>query len=166
MQQACSLLANMFPTTDIEASLAREHDAISSASSKLPPKEAFATIEERPINKEYLHYVRRGEEVSDATLSTDSIAGYDADQMRARTLLTYEEEKKLLHRIDWHIMPLCAIAFLLKNIDSTNVSTVKIMNTGTHQNILKQLGMSSDEYNFVSTIYYVTELPLLRRLLS
>lgn len=156
----------MSPPADIEASLAREQDAISSNSEELSPKEASATAEERFVNKGHLHYVRRGEEVSDATLSLESIAGYDANQMRARTLLTYEEEKKLLRRIDWHIMPLCAIAFLLKNIDSTNVSTVKIMNVGTHRNILKQLGMSSDEYNFVSTIYYVRELYLVRRLLS
>jgi hypothetical protein len=77
--------------------------------------------------------------------------------MRARSLLTYEEEKKLLRRIDWHIMPLCAIDFLLKNIDSTNVSNARIMNTETRQNILTQLGMTSNEFSFVSTIYYVRE---------
>ena len=53
-------------------------------------------------------------------------------------------------------MPLCSIAFLLKNIDYSNVSNAKIMNTGTHQNILKQLGMTANEFNFVSTIYYVS----------
>lgn len=54
-----------------------------------------------------------------------------------------------------HIIPLCAMAFFLKNIDSPNVSTVRIMNKGSSQNILAQLGMTSDEFNFVSTIYYV-----------
>lgn len=30
------------------------------------------------------------------------------------------------------------------------------MNRGTNQNILTQLSMTSDEYNFVNTVYYVT----------
>ena len=125
-------------------------------------KEAISTAQEsRGISNGDLHYVRRGKEVSDDALSSsDSIEGYEAEQMRARALLTYEEEKKLLRRIDWHIMPLCSIAFLLKNIDSANVSNVRIMNTGTHQNILTQLGMSSNEFNFVSTIYYVSNIIL------
>jgi hypothetical protein len=126
-------------------------------------KEAISTALEAPeIHNGQLHYVRRGQEVSDDTFSTDSIEGYEAEQMRARALLTYEEEKKLLRRIDWHIMPLCSIAFLLKNIDFTNVSNVRIMNTGTHQNILTQLGMTADEFNFVSTIYYVRTLTFVR----
>jgi hypothetical protein len=115
------------------------------------------TLEPSHLDNCHLHYVKRGQEVSDNTGFTDSIIGYEAEQMRARSLLTYEEEKKLLRRIDWHIMPLCAIAFLLKNIDSTNVSNARIMNTGSPRNILKQLGMSSNEFNFVSTIYYVSD---------
>jgi hypothetical protein len=105
-----------------------------------------------------LHYVRRGQEQLADNSSTDSITGYDAEQMNARAALTYEEELKLLRRIDWHIMPLCAIAFFLKNLDSSNVTNARIMNTGTGQNILKQLGMSSNEFNFVSTIYYVSTI--------
>ncbi|PMD55218.1 MFS general substrate transporter [Hyaloscypha bicolor E] len=112
-------------------------------------------LEPSHLDNSHLHYVKRGQEVSDDAGFTDSIIGYRAEQMRARSLLTYEEEKKLLRRIDWHIMPLCAIAFLLKNIDSTNVSNARIMNTGSPRNILKQLGMSSNEFNFVSTIYYI-----------
>lgn len=102
-----------------------------------------------------LHYVPRGQEIAGAGLSTDSITGYEAEQMQARASLTFEEEKKLLRRIDWHLMPLLSICFLLKNIDALNVSNVRIMNTGTDQNILKELEMSSNEFNFVSTIYYV-----------
>ncbi|ESZ89519.1 putative pantothenate transporter [Sclerotinia borealis F-4128] len=88
-----------------------------------------------------LHYVTRGQEIADAGLSTESITGYEAEQMRARAFLTFEEEKKLLRRIDWHLMPLLSICFLLKSIDYSNVSNVRIMNTGTDENILNQLGM-------------------------
>lgn len=115
---------------------------------------ASPVSQEEAVTNHGLHYVRRGQEIAD-TSSTDSIAGYDAEQMRARASLSYDEEKKLLRRIDWHIMPLCAFAFLLKNLDSSNVTNAKIMNTGTSANILTQLGMSANEFNFVSTIYYV-----------
>jgi hypothetical protein len=119
-------------------------------------KEAISTaVKASKIHNGELHYIRRGQEVTDDTLSTDSIEGYEAEQMRARALLTYEEEKKLLRRIDWHLMPLLSLCFLLKNVDYSNVSNAKIMNSGTHQNILKQLGMTANEFNFVSTIYFV-----------
>lgn len=46
--------------------------------------------------------------------------------------------------------------FLLKNIDADNVSNARIMNKGTPGNIMTQLGMTSNEYNLVATIYYVS----------
>ena len=101
-----------------------------------------------------LHLVRRGEVVQDDAISED-IAGYDAERMKARTLLTYQEEKKLLRRIDWHIMPWVSIMFLLKNVDYSNAANARIMNGGTPQNILTQLHISSDDFNWVSTIYYL-----------
>lgn len=50
-----------------------------------------------------------------------AIKGFDAERMRARTYLTAAEEKKLIRRIDWHLMPLCSIMFLFKNLDVDNV---------------------------------------------
>lgn len=49
------------------------------------------------------------------------ITGYDRERMRDRGLLTYEEEKKLLRKVDWHLMLLCAVIFLVKNVDANNV---------------------------------------------
>jgi hypothetical protein len=64
--------------------------------------------------------------------------------------------------------------FLLKNMDYQNVScdscpedetddsqaaNARIMNKGTDQNILTQLHMTANEYNFVSTVYYVSPPP-------
>jgi hypothetical protein len=100
------------------------------------------------------HYVRRGEPLEDDAISED-IAGYDAARMKARTALTFGQEKKLLRRIDWHIMPIVSIMFLLKNIDYSNASNARIMNGGTSQNILEQLHMSSNDFNWVSTIYFL-----------
>lgn len=68
------------------------------------------------------HHVRRGE-IADNVSGDEAIDGYDAEQMRARTALTAEEEKKLIRRIDWHLMPLCSIIFMFKNLDSDNVGS-------------------------------------------
>lgn len=117
------------------------------------------------------HYARRGS-LTEAAASDSSIEGYDAERMAARTLLSADEEKKLLRKIDWHLMTLCSIMFLLKNIDADNVSNARVMNKGSPTNIMNQLGMSSNEYNMVTTLYYipyiVAEAPsnlLIKRLL-
>ncbi|EXJ86631.1 hypothetical protein A1O3_03584 [Capronia epimyces CBS 606.96] len=122
---------------------------------KIPPATATTAAEELGTDDRGLHYARRGDAV-DQTSSVDSdILGYDADRMKARALLTVAEEKRLMRRIDWHLMPLCSLMFLFKNIDANNASNARIMNKGTDQNILTQLGMSSNAYNFIVTIYYI-----------
>lgn len=68
-----------------------------------------------------LHFVRRGEALSEASSSQENIDGYDPDLMSGRTLLTAEEEKKLLRKIDWRLMTLCSLIFMFKNLDSNNV---------------------------------------------
>lgn len=50
------------------------------------------------------HYARRGSTVQDKDIDGDAIRGYDDERMRARTLLTAEEEKKLMRRVDWRLM--------------------------------------------------------------
>jgi hypothetical protein len=75
---------------------------------------------------------------------------------RNRTLLSAEEEKALLRRIDWRIMTICSILFLLKNIDSDNISNARIMNKGTDRNIMTELNMTSDQYNLLNVLYYVS----------
>ncbi|VUC22202.1 unnamed protein product [Clonostachys rosea] len=101
-----------------------------------------------------LTYARRGEEVDDATVA-QGVDGFDAERMRDRALLTAEEEKKLMRRVDWRIMTVCSLLFLLKNLDSDNISNARIMNKGTDMNIMIQLKMTSDEYNLLTVLYYI-----------
>ncbi|KAI1811471.1 pantothenate transporter [Poronia punctata] len=101
-----------------------------------------------------IYRAARGDDV--AEISSDvSIEGFDAERMRARTALTAEEEKKLIRRIDWHLMPLCSIMFLFKNLDVDNVSNARIMNLGTPRNIMTQLNLTSDQYALVAVLYYI-----------
>jgi hypothetical protein len=113
---------------------------------------ASSTESEPPSDN--LHYARRGSFAENEVVSGE-IKGYD-DRMRGRTLLTVDEEKKLIRKIDLRLMTLCSIMFLLKNIDADNVSNARIMNRGQPSNIMTELGMTSNEYNLVTTMYYVS----------
>ncbi|KAL4885953.1 major facilitator superfamily domain-containing protein [Aspergillus karnatakaensis] len=106
-----------------------------------------------------LHFVKRGADVEGSS-SQGSIEGYDPELMSGRTLLTAEEEKKLLRRIDWRLMSLCSLIFLFKNLDSNNSSNARIMNKGTDHNIMTQLGVTSNEYNLITVLYYVPYIVL------
>lgn len=106
---------------------------------------------------ETLHYARRGSLFADTT-TDPNIDGYDAERMRARTLLSADEEKKLLRKIDWRLMLLCSIMSLLKNIDADNESNARVMNKGKPTNIMNQLGLTSNEYNLVITLYYIPHI--------
>jgi hypothetical protein len=70
-----------------------------------------------------VHYVDRGQNGVLATYEAEHIPGYDADLMSARATLSSTEEKKLLRRIDWHLIPLLAVMYMLKSIDFTNVGS-------------------------------------------
>ena len=86
----------------------------------------------------------------DATAQTE-----DEISRSNRTLLSAKEEKALLRRIDWRIMTICSLLFLLKNIDADNISNARIMNRGTDRNIMTELNMTSDQYNLLNVLYYV-----------
>jgi hypothetical protein len=78
-------------------------------------------VSDTSISSDGFYRAARDGEIVDIT--TDQlIQGFDAERMRARTALTAEEEKKLIRRIDWHLMPLCSLMFLFKNLDVDNVS--------------------------------------------
>jgi hypothetical protein len=74
-----------------------------------------------PPRKDHLHFVPRNESLPEYDLSQESITGFDANLMGARATLSAAEEKKLLRRIDWHLIPLMAIMYCLKTIDAINV---------------------------------------------
>lgn len=118
-----------------------------------------------------LHFVQRSDVIPEDDSSDENITGYDADLMRARASLSAEEEKKLLRRVDWRIVPLCAVMYAVKSIDASNVSqdwllctflltydqvsNARIMDRGTPHNIMTELKMTANQYNLVTTMYYV-----------
>ncbi|GJD04331.1 pantothenate transporter [Colletotrichum higginsianum] len=110
----------------------------------------------------------------DATTLSDSELAREA----ALTALTVEEEKKLIRKVDWRLIPLLAMLYLVKKLDESNVGLLKlnatpfrpstppralsepvsqarIMNKGTERNILTQLDVTSDQYGMVTVLYTV-----------
>lgn len=103
-----------------------------------------------------LTFARRGEQV-DESIGSGEVEGYEASRMRDRALLTAEEEKALMRRIDWRMMTICSLLFLMKNLDADNISNARIMNRDTDRNIMTELNMSSDQYNLLNVLYYVRD---------
>lgn len=127
-----------------------------------------------------LTIVARGESLPESELDTSNVTGVDdAALLRARHSLTTAEEKKLIRRIDLRLLPLLSILYMVKTIDAANVgsthhyseyircvssthgfhflqvSNARIMDRGTPHNILTELHVTSNQYNFVTTAYYV-----------
>ncbi|KAI1862761.1 uncharacterized protein JN550_009908 [Neoarthrinium moseri] len=100
------------------------------------------------------HVARRADALSD-TPDGSSIADPDTERKKALTALTAEEEKKLIRRIDWRLIPLLALLYVMKKLDESNVSNARIMNKGTPRAILTQLNISSDEYGMITVLYTV-----------
>lgn len=139
-------------------------DLKESSKSPLTVEEGLHSTEPK-VDDHGLHLVQRGGELAESDIDDTSIQGFESDRMKARTLLTAEEEKKLLRRIDWRIMPLCSLMFLLKQLDALNISNARIMNEHTPRNIMTQLGLSSNAYALLTVLYYVslptTPVPIL-----
>ncbi|KUJ09089.1 pantothenate transporter [Mollisia scopiformis] len=134
-------------------------EKIESSPNTTNEKTALETTQSLSISPNHpdsnLHFVTRGKVISDDDGSDETITGYDAGQMRARALLSIGQEKKLFRKIDWHLMPLMSLIYLLKNLDAANAANARIMDKGTDRNILTQLGMTSNDFNFVTTLYYI-----------
>lgn len=86
-------------------------------------KPTFVTgsIESSDIEKKHLHIIHRSDALLDDTIAAESITGYDPILMRARATLSAEQEKKVIRRIDWRLIPLLSIMYMVKSIDATNV---------------------------------------------
>ncbi|EGX88261.1 pantothenate transporter, putative [Cordyceps militaris CM01] len=99
-----------------------------------------------------LKFVQR---VGSSSDEGDSTPIDDDDVARLRASLTREQEKKLVRRIDWHLLPLLSVLYMVKTIDAINVSNARVMDRGTPRNILTELHMTSNQYNFVTLAYYI-----------
>jgi hypothetical protein len=76
---------------------------------------------------------------------------------------TAEEDRKIMQKVDKRFLVLIALMYMLKNVDYMNAANVKVLQVGEPRNILKELNMTPDEYNWVQSIYFVSCCWLLSR---
>lgn len=62
---------------------------------------------------------------------------------------TAEEHNQIMRKVDRRFLLLIGLMYMLKNIDYMNAAVVKVLQIGEPRNILTELNMTSDEYNWV-----------------
>jgi hypothetical protein len=84
------------------------------------------SVEEPPSQFNFKTAKRGGKhhEILDAAPMVD----YKADRETALTALTAEEEKRLIRRVDWRLVPLLCLLYLMKKIDENNVGLLDLCN--------------------------------------
>ncbi|KAK0822220.1 hypothetical protein LTR73_009370 [Friedmanniomyces endolithicus] len=60
-----------------------------------------------------------------------------------------------MRKVDRRFLLLIGILYMTKNIDYQNAANVKVVQVDTPDNILTELGMTTDQYNWVQSIYFV-----------
>jgi hypothetical protein len=71
------------------------------------------------------------------------------------------DEKKILRKMDWHLIPMLALLYLLSFLDRGNIGNAKI------EGLQETLGMSNAQYNWCLTAFFFTyascQLPRVHR---
>ncbi|KAL2878704.1 hypothetical protein SGCOL_005929 [Colletotrichum sp. CLE4] len=82
----------------------------------------------------------------------------DDPEARAAFLSTFsaEEERSVINKVDKAFLVLIGVMFMIKQIDQTNAANVRVLQAGESRNIMKELDMTSDQYNWVGSIYGVS----------
>ncbi|KAH8892475.1 high-affinity nicotinic acid transporter [Thozetella sp. PMI_491] len=93
--------------------------------------------------------------------ATATIARADVDNLRddpeakAAFLATFsaEEERSIIRKVDKKFLVLIGLMYMIKNIDTNNAANIKVLQIGEDRNIMTELGMTADQYNWVASIY-------------
>ncbi|KAL3474392.1 major facilitator superfamily domain-containing protein [Aspergillus californicus] len=113
---------------------------------------AVTSPEEQPTKTSFATAKRTGKNV-DVGVGVDIID--EISREAALTALTVDEERMLIRRVDWRLVPLLCMLYLMKKIDENNATNARIMNEGTDRNIMTQLGITSDQYSMITVLYTV-----------
>ncbi|CEL09955.1 Putative Permease of the major facilitator superfamily [Aspergillus calidoustus] len=65
-------------------------------------------------------------------------------------LLTRTTERKLMAKVDWHVVPFLCIMYLLAFLDRVNISNAKVLGLAEDLNIVE-----GTKYNTALTIFFV-----------
>ncbi|KAG1761711.1 MFS general substrate transporter [Suillus occidentalis] len=97
------------------------------------------------------------EKREDHAHASSTVHSYDVDvgaQLIAETdrSLTPQEASKLRAKIDWHIMPLMCIMYLITFMDKTTLGEAAVLG------ILEDAHLTTNQYDWLGTIFYLSYL--------
>ncbi|KAM0310842.1 hypothetical protein ACHAPQ_012453, partial [Fusarium lateritium] len=75
--------------------------------------------------------------------------GLSAEDMEFVANFSEEKKKKVLAKIDWRLMPMLAVLYLVTYIDKANIGNAKI------EGMLPDLKMNGEQYNIALSIYFI-----------
>ena len=64
--------------------------------------------------------------------------------------ITPEEQARLLRKVDWQLLPIITLLYLMSFLDRTSIGNAKIANMD------KELGLSPGQYNIALSIMFVS----------
>ena len=90
-------------------------------------------------------------------VSVEVTSGDEFETYRREFLSRFsaEDDRRIMRKVDKRFLLLMGFMYLLKQIDFTNAASVKVLQVGLPSNIMKELKMSTNDYNWTQTIYYV-----------
>ncbi|RMD44888.1 hypothetical protein DV735_g359, partial [Chaetothyriales sp. CBS 134920] len=65
-------------------------------------------------------------------------------------------DRAVMRKVDRRFLILISLMYMLKNVDYTNAATVKVLQVGESRNILKELNVTSDQYAWGQSIYFIS----------
>lgn len=89
----------------------------------------------------------------DVTANEASDSSFEGHEDREQFLASFtaEEHDQIIRKVDRRFLLLIGLMYMLKNIDYMNAAVVKVLQVGEPRNILTELDMTSDQYNWVSS---------------
>ncbi|PSN59479.1 permease of the major facilitator superfamily [Corynespora cassiicola Philippines] len=68
---------------------------------------------------------------------------------------TQEENKKIMRKVDRRFLFIIGMMYIIKNIDYQNAASAKVLQVGQPSNIMVELDMTANQYNWVQSIYFI-----------
>lgn len=116
--------------------------SLSTGLSPPPPQSHSHTDDEGKIanNVQILKHADR----NDADEALKVLEGENGETIE----MTPEEQRRLLRKIDWHLMPMLCLVYGLNYLDKTTVSYASIMG------LKKDLGLTGQQYSWIGSMFY------------
>ena len=90
--------------------------------------------------------------------ASETVKDVPADDYRTTFLSTFtaEDDKRIMRKVNRRFLLLIGLMNLVKQVDYLNAAVVKVLQVGEERNVLNELSMSNNQYNWVQSIYFVS----------